>query len=130
MRKGSSITSIDLAKAAAAAIDDMKGLDTIIIDVSNLLFITDLFVIATGTSNRQVRSIADEVHTQLKEKHQRMSLRSEGADEAEWILLDYGEIVVHVFQAATRAFYDLERLWGDAPRIPFEPATQGTSDQL
>lgn len=124
------ITSIELAKAAADAIDDMKGSDIAIIDVSNLLFITDMFVIATGTSNRQVRSIADEVHTQLKEKHGRMSLRTEGADEAEWVLLDYGEIVVHVFQAVTRSFYDLERLWADAPRIPFAAATQGSSDQL
>lgn len=124
------ITSIELAKAAADAIDDMKGVDIAIIDVSKLLFITDMFVIATGNSNRQVRSIADEVHVQLKEKHDRASLRTEGADEAEWVLLDYGEIVVHVFQAGTRSFYDLERLWADAPRIPFAAATQGTSDQL
>ena len=130
MTEDVTITSIELAKAAGNAIVDMKGVGVAIIDVSNLLFITDMFVIATGTSNRQVRGIADEVHTQLKEKHERMPLRSEGVDEAEWVLLDYGEIVVHVFQAATREFYDLERLWADAPRIPFAAATQGSSDQL
>ena len=110
--------------------DDLKGFDIVLIDVSGLLFITDVFVIATGTSNRHVRSIADEVHTQLKTFHDRAPLRSEGLDQGEWVLLDYGEIVIHVFQAATRAFYDLEHLWADAARIPFEPATQASSDQL
>lgn len=130
MNKDTVITSTELARAAAEAIDDLKGVDIALIDVSGLLFITDVFVIATGTSNRHVRGIADEVHTQLKTFHERVPLRSEGVEQGEWVLVDYGEIVVHVFQTETRAFYDLEHLWADAPRIPFEPATQASSDQL
>lgn len=87
------------------------------LDVERVLQITEVFVIATGSSNRQVRSLADEVTDVAREKYERRALRKEGSDEAEWVLLDYGDIVVHIFQPDTREFYDLERLWADAPRI-------------
>lgn len=118
------MTSEELAQAAAVAIDDLKGVNTVLIDVSNLLYVTDVFVVATGMSNRHVRSIAEEVSDQLKQLHGRAVIRSEGQDTGEWVLLDYGEIVVHIFQTEIRAFYDLEHLWADAPRIPLaEPTT-------
>lgn len=80
-----------------------------------------MFVIATGTSRPHVQSLAGNVEEKLREVGRR-PLRREGEREAEWVLLDYGDVVVHVFQPATRGFYGLERLWGDAPRIVWEPA--------
>ena len=78
--------------------------------------VTDVFVIGTGTSNRHVRSLADDVELRLRDMDER-PLRREGEDYGKWVLLDYGDLVIHLFDAETRDFYDLERLWGDAPRI-------------
>ncbi|CAN5415540.1 hypothetical protein BH24ACT7_BH24ACT7_17090 [soil metagenome] len=83
--------------------------------------LTDVFVIGTGTSNRHVKTLVDEVEAQMKQAIDRKPLRREGVEHARWVLLDYGDIVVHVFDAETRDYYDLERLWADAPRIAFEP---------
>jgi len=107
--------------AAATAIDDKKGLEVVLMDVSGLLVITDAFVIASGTSRRHVVTLAEMVEERLKEMN-RPPLRREGLSDASWVLLDYGDFVVHVFDEETRAFYDLERLWGDAPRLEWEPA--------
>lgn len=106
---------------AAAAIDDKKGLDVVLLDVSELLVVTDVFVIASGTSNRHVRTLADDAEGMLKEKLGRRPLRREGREYMRWILLDYGDMVVHVFDQETRDYYQLERLWADAPVIEFEP---------
>ena len=92
------------------------------LDVSKLLVVTDLFVIATGTSRRHVLTLAEEAEAQLKE-HDRRPLRREGFDDGQWVLLDYGDMVIHVFDDATREFYDLERLWGDAPRVEWAGAS-------
>jgi len=91
------------------------------LDVSRLLVITDLFIIATGTSRRHVQTLAEEAEAELKEIDRR-PLRREGLADATWVLLDYGDIVIHVFDHVTRSYYDLERLWGDAPRTEFDPA--------
>jgi ribosome-associated protein len=112
----------DLARMAAEAIHDKKGLDVALLDVAELLSITDIFVIATGTSNIHVRALADGVEEALAESTSRKPLRREGVDQATWILLDYGDVVVHLFQPETRDFYGLERLWADAPVIEWEPA--------
>jgi ribosome-associated protein len=109
--------------AAAGAIDSKKGLDIALLDISELLVVTDVFVIASGTSNRHVRTLSDEVEGQLKERLGRRPLRREGRDYSRWILLDYGDMVVHVFDQETRDYYQLERLWADAPAIDFEPAS-------
>lgn len=92
-----------------------------LLDVSELLVVTDVFVIASGTSNRHVRTLADEVEGQLKANHRRQPLRREGREYSRWVLLDYGDMVVHVFDQETRDYYELERLWADAPVIEFEP---------
>ena len=110
-----------MALEAAAAIDDKKGLDIALLDVSELLVITDVFVIASGMSRRQVLSLADEVEVRLKSMDRR-PLRREGVEDGHWVLLDYGDLVVHLFDEETRAFYELERLWGNAGRIAYEPA--------
>ncbi len=104
------------ARAAAEAIIDKKGDDVALLDVSELIVVTDVFVIGTGTSNRHVRSLADDVELKLREMGDR-PLRREGEDYGRWVLLDYGDLVVHLFDEETREFYDLERLWGNAPRI-------------
>ena len=99
---------------AAAAIDDKKGLGVVLLDVSALLVITDVFVIASGTSRRHVLTLAEAVEERLKGAGRR-PLRTEGLEDATWALLDYGDLVVHVFDEPTRRYYDLERLWSDAP---------------
>jgi len=87
--------------------------------------VTDVFVIGSGTSNRHVRSLADDVEMKLRESGER-PLRREGAEYGRWVLLDYGDIVVHLFDTETRDFYDLERLWADAPRIEFSGMSANT----
>lgn len=84
------------------------------------LVITDYFVIATGNSDRQVRTIAEEVERHLKEAHGVKPFRREGEREAHWVLLDYVDFVFHVFQRQDRDYYDLERLWSDARRVAFD----------
>jgi len=113
-------TSAELAELAARVIDDRKGADISILDVSDLLQIVDVFVIATGMNRRQVQALAESVDERLREFGRR-PIRREGRTEGEWLLLDYGDLVVHLFQPEARAFYSLERLWGDAPRILWEP---------
>ncbi|MDH3606992.1 MAG: ribosome silencing factor [Acidimicrobiia bacterium] len=115
-----------LARAAAAALDDKKGLDIVLLDVHELLVITDIFVIASGNTPRQVQALTDGLEEVLGTQD-RKPLRREGKDDAQWVLLDYGDIVVHVFDTPTRDFYDLERLWGDAPRLDAQlPVTSET----
>lgn len=84
-----------------------------------LLVITDIFVLASGNNRRQVQALIDAVEEALRLDN-RKPLRREGQDDAQWVLLDYGDIVVHVFDTPTRDYYDLERLWGDAPRLDFD----------
>ena len=93
------------------------------LDLSELLVVTDVFVIASGTSNRHVRTLADEVEAQLKAESDRAPLRREGREHSRWVLLDYGDLVIHVFDQETRDYYELERLWADAPVIEYEPAS-------
>ncbi|MFP3914757.1 MAG: ribosome silencing factor [Actinomycetota bacterium] len=112
------IEAEQLAQLAAGAIHDKKGLDVELLDVGDLLVITDVFVIATGTSNIHVRSLAEGVEETLADEAERKPLRREGMEQGEWILLDYGDLVVHLFQPEQREYYGLERLWLDAPRIP------------
>lgn len=109
-----------LALAAASAASSKKAERTVILDVSKQLVITDFFVICSGNSDRQVRTIADEVERQLHDDHRTKPYRREGEREGRWVLLDYVDFVVHVFQKEDREYYDLERLWSDAEVVPFE----------
>lgn len=112
----------DWARSAARAASAKGGEDTVIIDVADVLAITDAFVITSGRNSRQVKTIAEEVEARLKADGQGgiAPLRVEGLADSQWVLLDYGDIVVHVFLDETRAYYDLERLWSDAPRVAWE----------
>lgn len=82
---------------------------------------TDVFIIASGTSRRHVITLAEETELKLKSQDRR-PLRREGMEDGTWVLLDYGDVIVHIFDQETRAYYDLERLWLDAPRLQYEPA--------
>lgn len=123
---GATPDAITAARAAADAIADKSGEDISLLDLSGLLVVTDVFVLATGTSRRHVLTLVDEVVGALRGLD-RAPIRREGADFGKWVLLDYGDVVVHVFDAETRAYYELERLWADAPRIEFVP-TSSTTD--
>ena len=117
--------AIEAARLAAVAIDEKKGEDITLLDLSGLLVVTDVFVVASGTSNRHVRTLVDDAEEALRDLD-RKPIRREGVDTGEWVLLDYGDVVIHVFDKETRAYYELERLWRDAPRIEFEPSSSST----
>ena len=108
------------ARTAARAASAKGGEETVIIEVGAVLAITDAFVITSGRNTRQVKTIAEEVEARLKLDGDIKPLRVEGLGDSQWILLDYGDLVVHVFLDETREFYDLERLWSDAPRVAWE----------
>ncbi len=111
------------ARTAARAAAAKGGEDTVIIEVGLVLAITDAFVITSGRNTRQVKTIADEVEARLKVDGEIKPLRVEGLGDGQWVLIDYGDLVVHVFLDETRAYYDLERLWSDAPRVTWEDET-------
>jgi ribosome-associated protein len=119
------VNSRDLAVIAAEAASDKKADDIIAINIAELLVVTDYFVIATGNTNIQVRAIADEIEEQLRDRACVRPIGREGETEARWVLLDYGDIVVHVFQPEERGFYRLEKLWGDAPRLALPASVVG-----
>jgi ribosome-associated protein len=109
-----------MARVAADAIYSRKGADIVLLDVEKQFFLSDVFIIATGTSRPHVQALAEHVVERLVDTHGVKPLRVEGENEAQWALLDYGDIIVHIFQAAARDFYSLERLWGDSTRIRWE----------
>ena len=111
-----------LAITAARAADDKQGSDIVVIDVGNVLPITSLFVVASASNSRLVRTIADAVTESVRNATGRSPVRSEGMAEAQWILVDYGDVVVHVFAEETRRYYEIERLYRDRPIIEWRPA--------
>ncbi len=111
--------SLQLATAIAKVLDRKKASDVKVLKVRDLTVLADYFVIATGTSSTHVKSLAEEVEFQLGEQGVK-ALRTEGYDAKNWILLDYGEVIVHVFYPEARSFYDLEHLWADAEPVAVE----------
>ncbi|MEI7646810.1 MAG: ribosome silencing factor [Actinomycetes bacterium] len=108
--------AIELAVAAAEAAGDKLAQDIVAIDVSDHLVITDIFVICSGNTERQVKAIVDSIEERLHGLGVKR-IRREGHAEGRWVLLDFGDIVVHAQLAEERVFYDLERLWGDCPTV-------------
>jgi ribosome-associated protein len=108
------------AVLAAQAASSKKATEPVVLAVGDVLAITDSFVVVSGANTRQVRTIADEIEQQITDAGGPKPLRVEGLDDLHWVLIDYGEFVVHVFLQETREYYELERLWSDVPRIEWE----------
>ena len=109
-----------LARTAARAADDKKADDTIVLDVGELLQITEYFVV-TGASNRRlVRTIVDAIDEAVRVQHDRSPVRVEGLSELQWVLIDYGDVVVHVFIEEMRTYYEIERLYRDVGRLDWQ----------
>jgi ribosome-associated protein len=111
--------SVEILQVAARAADSKGGDDLVALDVSNPLPLADIFLLVTGRSERNVVAIASEVEDKLNEAGVK-TLRREGKAEGRWILLDFGDLVVHVFHEEDRMYYALERLWKDCPVVPLE----------
>jgi ribosome-associated protein len=118
--------SREVAVAAARAAADKQSTDIVVLDVHDIIVITDYFVICSAGTQRQVRAVIDAIEASLKELGVK-PLRREGEPEAGWWLLDYVDVVVHVFGEEEREYYDLERLWKDADRVSWEDGPQAVS---
>ncbi len=104
-------------KLAISCASEKKAFDIVAIDLREIASFTEFFIIASGTNVRQVQAISDEITEKLKEQLNSRVIRIEGYQTGEWILLDYGDFIVHIFEQKAREFYDLERLWRDAKRV-------------
>ena len=109
----------EIAKLAA----DKKAIDIVTLDLRGVVGYADLFLICSGNTDRQTKAIHDGIHQGLKDRHRLLPRRVEGLSEARWILMDYLDVVVHVFTPETRAYYRLEQLWGEVPARAFEART-------
>lgn len=113
------------SKIVDAAVEyalDKKGFDLKLFDVRELSSLTDFLLIVSGRSDRQVQAIAENIRIEFKNKHEELPLAVEGMDQGRWVLLDYGDLMVHVFQPDVREFYDLEGLWSEAPEVALDQA--------
>lgn len=106
-----------VARIAARAADEKQGSNIVVLYVGDILAITEMFVIVSASNSRQLRTIANEITAKIREESDRPLLRSEGMAEQQWVLLDYGDVVVHIFSEEIREFYEIERLYQDVPVI-------------
>lgn len=104
-------------KLALQCASEKKALGLVALDLREIASFTEFFILASGTNQRQVQAICDEIQEQLKKQMNSKAVRVEGYGAAEWVLLDYGDFIVHVFEKKAREFYDLERLWRDAKKV-------------
>jgi ribosome-associated protein len=111
----SALTPEETAVAVAAFAADRKALDIVQLDLRGIIGYTDYFVICTGRTDRQARAIHDAIHFGMKTEHGLLPRRVEGTTEANWVLMDYLDVIVHIFTPDTREYYRLEQLWGEAP---------------
>ena len=116
------LTPERIAAAVAELAADRKALDIVQLDVRDMVSYADYFLICTGRSDRQARAIHDAIHLGMKSAHGLLPRRVEGVTESRWILLDYLDVVVHIFTPETREYYRLEQLWGEAPALAVEAA--------
>ena len=113
-----------LIETVARAAEDRKGHDIVLLRVSEVSYLADYFAIVTGFSNVQVRAICQAITDKVEEEWQRLPLRTEGEAEASWIVMDYGDVIVHILKPQEREFYNLEAFWGHAERIDFSTASK------
>ncbi|MEZ5429017.1 MAG: ribosome silencing factor [Pyrinomonadaceae bacterium] len=112
-------------KLALHSASEKKAFDLTALDLRGIASFADFFIIAGGANTRQVQAISDEINEQLKKQLKTQALRIEGYNSGEWILLDYGDFIVHIFEEKAREFYDLERLWRDAKRVNLPEEMRG-----
>lgn len=117
----------DALQLAIRCAADKKATDVVVLDLRGIASFTEFFVIASGNNQRQVQAIADEINERLKKDLQARVIRIEGYNSAEWVLLDYGDFIVHLFNGESREHYDLARLWRDAARVELPPELSGNS---
>ncbi|RMF27655.1 MAG: ribosome silencing factor [Cyanobacteria bacterium J083] len=122
--KTNQIDSLTFAQIIATAADERKAGDIILLDVADISYLTDYFVIVTGYSTTQARAICDSIDQKVSKELGREPINLEGKQEANWILQDYGEVIVHIFLPEAREFYNLEAFWGHARTMEFIPANQ------
>ena len=115
-------SALDLACVIANIADAEHGSDVLVLAVGDVLAVTEYFVIVSASNRRLVRTLVDEIEVQTRELAGRSPLRSEGVREQQWVLVDYGDVVVHVFLAEVREFYEIERLYTDVPKIDWSDA--------
>ena len=108
--------AVDLAVAAVAGAEDRKATDLVVLDVADLMAVVDVFVLVTTRNERQLKAATESIEEHVREREDRRPRRREGTPASGWVLLDYGDVVCHVFDDDRRAFYDLDRLWADVPR--------------
>jgi len=113
-----------LILTAAQAADDRKAVDIVLLQVSEVCYLADYFAIVTGFSNVQVRAISQAIADQIEEEWERLPLRTQGLSDASWVVMDYGDAIIHVFKPQEREFYNLEAFWGHADRLDFSPAEE------
>jgi len=118
------LQSKDRAQKCADFALDKKAFNVRILDVRKISSLTDFLVLASGSSDRQVKAAAESVNLGLKNEYNTMPIGIEGMNEGRWVLIDYGDVMVHVFHEPVRLFYDLDGLWCDAEEIPLEGNTQ------
>jgi ribosome-associated protein len=118
--------SLQLALAAARVAADNRGRDIVLLDMRKQTQIFDYFLIVTGTSRRQLHARSEEIHQTLKVDMKEKRIGLEGYDESRWIVLDYGDVVIHLFDEDTRKFYSLENLWADAVPVPLPFPTESS----
>jgi ribosome-associated protein len=109
------LMGVELAEAIAGFAGDKKAIEVVELDLRGVLGYADYFVICSGNTDRQVKAIHDGIHEGMKKEHGLLPRRVEGLPQAHWVLMDYLDVVVHVFTPETRGFYRLEQLWGEAP---------------
>ncbi|MCJ1716011.1 ribosome silencing factor [Microbacterium sp. M1A1_1b] len=119
--------ALELTQVAAGAADAKQADDLVALDVTGPLQLTDVFLLATGRNERNVMAIADEVEDRMLQSGAK-TLRREGRSEGRWVLIDFGDVVVHVFHEEDRQYYSLERLWSDCPTIPLHVGSDVTAD--
>lgn len=114
------ITAENLAKTCANLASDKKAEDIVVLDLQGISSFTDFFVICSGTSEPQLKAIAGEIEQRLRDDHGIRAVSVDGFPASQWIVLDYMQVIVHVFHKEKRVFYSLEDLWGDAPRVAWD----------
>ena len=128
MTQTAGAAALELAKVAARAADDKKAEHTLVLFVGEVLQVTDYFVIASAGNRRLVKAVVDAVDDAVREGLGRSPIRTEGMGEQQWVLMDYGDVVVHIFAEEIRMYYEIERLYRDVPKVAWADESDDTAD--